>query len=100
MRLVKMEDEKMTSSHMKAKIVRITVEKGREGLFYAESPDLKGLFATGRTPEELHAEIPVIIRRMYEASDVSVVVSEIEGGDDNSWVAVPLSHDNENLITA
>jgi predicted RNase H-like HicB family nuclease len=85
---------------MKAKIVRITVERGSEGLFYAESRDLKGLFVAGHTLDELHREIPIVIRRMYEACDVSVVVSGIEGEDDNSWVAVPLQEENVSLISA
>lgn len=79
----------MASSHMKAKIVRVTVEKGREGLFYAESPDLKGLLVARSSIEELRRQIPVAIQEMFAADDVSVIVSEVEGDDDCSWVAVP-----------
>jgi hypothetical protein len=74
---------------MKAKIVRVTIERGREGLYYAESPDLKGLLVAEPTLVDLRREIPLVIQRMYAACDVQVIVSEIEGEDENSWVAVP-----------
>ena len=79
----------MTTAAMKAKIVRVTVEQGRAGLFYARSPDLKGLLVANATVEGLRAEIPVAIGEMFEACDTPVTVTEIDNGDDFSWVAVP-----------
>jgi hypothetical protein len=79
----------MASSRMKAKIIRVTVEKGREGLFYAESPDLKGLLVARPSMEELRKQIPVAIREMFELNDIPVAVSEVDGDGDCSWVAVP-----------
>jgi hypothetical protein len=83
---------------MKAKIVRVTVDRGREGLYYAESPDLKGLLVAEPTLAGLRKEIPLVIQRMYAACDVQVIVSEIEGEDENSWVAVPTQHENGTAI--
>ncbi len=79
----------MTSSRMKAKIVRVTIEQGREGLFYAQSPNLKGLLVAGATMDELTREIPIAIAEMFEACDTPVIVTEIENDNDYSWVAVP-----------
>jgi predicted RNase H-like HicB family nuclease len=74
---------------MKAKIVRVTIEQGREGLFFAESPDLKGLLVARSSIDELRRQIPIAIREMFELSDTPVVVSELDGPDEDSWVAVP-----------
>jgi len=79
----------MTSTKMKAKIVRVTIEQGREGLFYAESPDLKGLLVARSSIDELRRQIPVAIREMFEVCDTPVIVSELDGPDEDSWVAVP-----------
>jgi predicted RNase H-like HicB family nuclease len=79
----------MTSTKMKAKIVRVTIEQGREGLFYAESPDLKGLLVARSSIDELRRQIPIAIREMFEVCDTPVVVSELDGPDQDSWVAVP-----------
>jgi predicted RNase H-like HicB family nuclease len=80
----------MPSSHLKAKIVRITVERGREGLYYAESPDLAGLLVARRSLEEVRKQIPLAIEAMFAADGVSVSVSEVESDDDCAWVAVPI----------
>jgi predicted RNase H-like HicB family nuclease len=81
----------MISTKMKAKIVRVTIEQGREGLFYAESPDLKGLLVARSSIDELRRQIPLAIREMFEVCDTPVVVSELEGPNEDSWVAVPTS---------
>jgi hypothetical protein len=90
----------VTSSQLKAKLIRVTIERGREGLFYAESPDMKGLFVAKATLDELREEIPVVIGRMYEACDVDVDVREVEDENDNSWVAVPVRKSDPALIAA
>jgi hypothetical protein len=79
----------MIVNRMKSKLVRVTFERGREGLFYAESPDLKGLFVAAESVEKLRAEIPLIIQRLYAACETDVIVTEIESDDDDSWVAIP-----------
>ena len=79
----------MTSTKMKAKIVRVTIEQGREGLFYAESPDLKGLLVARSSIDELRRQIPVAIREMFKVCDTPVIVSELDGPDEDSWVVVP-----------
>src|SRR5277367_4635025 len=79
----------MTSVRIKAKIVRVTVEKGHEGLLYAQSPDLKGLLVANATFEGLREEIPIAIAEMFEACDTPVIVTEIDDDDECAWVAVP-----------
>jgi len=81
----------MVTAALKAKIVRVTFEWDDVGLFYATSPDLKGLVACASTIEQLREKIPQIIVDMYAACDVDIVVREIENDGDNSWVAVPLT---------
>lgn len=79
----------MTPSREKAKIVRVTVERGREGLFYAQSRDLKGLLVARASIEELRKQIPITIREIFAVNDIPVAVSEIESEDNCSWVAIP-----------
>lgn len=79
----------MTSSRMKAKIVRVTIERGAEGLFYAKSLDLKGLLVASSTMNGLKGEIPSAIEELFEACDTPVKATEIENDVEYSWVAVP-----------
>jgi hypothetical protein len=83
---------KMTTASMKAQIVRVKIEEGREGLFYATSPDLRGLLVAQATLDGLEREIPRAITALYAACDVDVVVTKAEDGDDDltPWVAVPV----------
>ena len=39
----------MTTATMKARIVRVKIEEGKTGLFYATSPDLKGMLVAEPT---------------------------------------------------
>jgi len=75
---------------MKAKIVRVTFERGREGLFYAQSPDLRGLLVANATLEGLKKEIPSAIEEMFDACDTPVTVTEVED-DESRWVAIPIA---------
>jgi hypothetical protein len=80
----------MSDATMKARIVRIKCEKGKTGLFYATSPDLKGLLVAEATIDALQTAIPKAIRDMYAASGVDVLVSPVDEPDDGrTWVAVP-----------
>jgi hypothetical protein len=81
----------MTSSATMARIVRVKQEEGKTGLFYATSPDLKGLLVAEPTLEALERAIPQAISDLYEASGVEVVVTRAdqESGDFRSWVAFP-----------
>jgi hypothetical protein len=62
---------------MKARIVRIRIDEGKAGLFYATSPDLKGLLVAEPTIDELETEIPKAITALYAAYDVDVVVTAV-----------------------
>jgi hypothetical protein len=79
----------MTSD--RALIVRIKIEEGKAGLFYATSPDLKGLLVAEPTIDALDEAIPQAIAELYEAvCGAKVVVTKAK---DNSefypWVAIP-----------
>ena len=81
----------MTSTLTKAKVVRVKVEEGKTGLFYATSPDLKGLLVAEPTIDALEESIPRVISDMYAAVGVHVVVTK--AGDDDPeyypWIAIP-----------
>ncbi len=82
----------MTSTSLRAKIVRIRVTESKTGLFIATSPDLKGLLVAEPTFDALEAAIPDSIREMYAAYDLDVIVSRAERGEDSiaPWVAMPI----------
>jgi hypothetical protein len=79
------------SATMKAQIVRIRYEEGKTGLFYAVSPDLKGLLVAKPTMDALRDAIPDAIRDLYAACGVRVVVTPAEDSDPDyyPWVATP-----------
>jgi len=81
----------MTTSLLKARTVRVKIEEGKSGLFFATSPDLKGLLVAERTVDVLYAQIPKAIENLYEACGERVVVSISGDSCDNyiPWVAFP-----------
>jgi hypothetical protein len=81
----------MADAQMGAKIVRVKVKEGKTGLFFATSPDLKGLLVAEPTLDVLRRAIPNAISAMYAACGVPVVVTFIDNApdDDQSWVAFP-----------
>jgi len=81
----------MTMTSMKAKIVRVRIEEGKTGLFYATCPDLRGLLVAEPNLDELDKAIPKSIVDLFAASDLHVVVTKAEDGEDDltPWVAVP-----------
>lgn len=83
----------MSRAKMNAKVVRIRIEEDKAGLFYATSPELRGLLVAKPTMDELRADIPRAIREMYLVCGVDVVVSPVEaeaGETEQPWVAVPV----------
>ena len=80
----------MTAS-TKAKLIRIRVEEDPVGLFYATSPELKGLLVAKHTLRELEDDIPRAITELYAVCGVKVVVSRLEDGEGGyqPWVAFP-----------
>ncbi len=92
----------MTSATMKAKIVRIRVERGKAGLFYATSPDLKGLLVGESTLEALDRAIPSAIADLFLACGVKVIVTKAEDGDDEypPWIAISAEVARRAMATA
>lgn len=76
---------------MRAKIIRIDIEEGRAGLFYATSPNMKGLLVAENTKEKLLLAVPDAIRDLYAACGVAVVVTMAEDGDGDlsPFIAIP-----------
>jgi hypothetical protein len=65
----------MQSTATKPKIIRVKIERGTAGLFYATSPNLTGLLVAEDTMEKLEVPIPAAIRDLYAACDVQVFVT-------------------------
>ena len=86
----------MTASP-KAKIVRVKIEKGQEGLYYATSPDLKGLLVADPTKAALIAAVPKAIEDLFEACETPMTVTELDEEGDCSWVAVPTFSDRRSV---
>lgn len=80
-----------TNVSLKAQVMNVRVREGKEGLFYATSPQLKGLLVAEATMEELERAIPKAIADLYLACGLEVVVSRMESddGDGSPWVAFP-----------
>jgi hypothetical protein len=70
-----------TEKHGTVIVIKVNIEQGREGLLYATSPDLKGLFVAAATVDELDDEIPRVIK---------VLLQEQTGGD-GRWEVWPAS---------
>lgn len=75
----------------KSKIIRVRIEEGKEGLFYATSPELKGLLVAEADLEALEKSIPRAIAELFEVCGVTAIVTKAEenDGDFHPWVAVP-----------
>jgi hypothetical protein len=77
----------------RATIIRVKIEQGKAGLFYATSPDLRGLLVGRPDVEGLFNAIPQAITDLYAAKGMEVVVTSAK--DDNPefypWVAIPAS---------
>jgi hypothetical protein len=75
----------------RAKIVRVKVEEGKAGLFYATSPDLRGLLVAEPNIDDLDIAISKAITELYAASGETVVVAKAQDDDPDffPWVAIP-----------
>jgi hypothetical protein len=92
----------MTNSSYKARIVRVRYEADESGLFFAVSPDLKGFLVAKPSLEEARREVPIEIKKLYLASDMHVIVTEVEGDSPNgesAWVAIPAAAAERELAT-
>ena len=82
----------MTRILTKAKVVRVKIEEGKTGLFYATSPDLKGLLVAEPTIEALEESIPKVIADMFAVMGVNdVAVTKASDSDPEyfPWVVIP-----------
>lgn len=77
---------------MKAKLINISLTEAN-GLVYATSENLPGLYVSGNDQPSVLAEVPDAIRAMFLADGIKVIVSEVEGDESPMpppWVAVPM----------
>lgn len=84
----------MATTTGRAQIIRVRVEEGKTGLFFATSPDLKGLLVAEPTIDELEATIPQAIAELWDATyGDKVVVTKAKDNDPQfyPWVALPLA---------
>jgi hypothetical protein len=88
---MKMTNEMKSNLSPKAQLVHVKIREGKTGLFYATSPELKGLLVAEPTIDALENAIPAAISDLYEVCGVSVVVTKMGDGDQDGtpWVAFP-----------
>jgi len=81
----------MTTTSTRASIIRVKIEEGRAGLFYATSPDLAGLLVAEPDIDALDLAIPLAITDLFAARDIEVVVTKAKNDDPvfYPWVAIP-----------
>jgi hypothetical protein len=75
----------------RSEIIRVKIERGKAGLFYATSPDLKGLVVGRPDVDALFEAVPQAITELYAAMGVDVVVTIAKNDDPDfyPWVAIP-----------
>jgi hypothetical protein len=76
-----------------ARVIRIKIMKGKTGLFYATSPDLRGLLIAQPTLDALKDEIPLAIAALYQASDMTMLIVRAKSNDTNFHMWVAMSED-------
>jgi hypothetical protein len=85
----------MSAESSLAKVIRVNIEFDQTGLFYATSPDLKGLLVAKSTIKDLETAIPQAITNLYLATGESVVVIPANDMDGErpikTWVGLPSS---------
>lgn len=74
---------------LKAMTVNVTTERGKEGLFYGTSLELRGLLIAEETPELVSEKAPETIAAMYHATGVENV--DIITVGHNRFVARPIT---------
>lgn len=84
----------MTEPTKLATIIRVQIEEGSAGLFYATSPaDLRGLLVAKPDIESLYEAIPEAIADLHEAKHGArpVVLQAVRGEDPmvHPWVVIP-----------
>lgn len=86
---------------LKARLVRVRLEEGRTGLFYATSPDLKGLLVAEPTLDAVEEAVPSAITDLYAACGEEVVVTRLDEDRDqlHSWIAFPAQLAREALAS-
>lgn len=75
----------------RAQIIRVKIEEGRTGLFYATSPDLRGLLVAEPDMASLYDAIPQAISDLFEVQGTKVIVAaaERDGEALRPWIAMP-----------
>jgi Domain of unknown function (DUF1902) len=75
-----------------ARIVRVKYDGGDAGLFFATSPDLRGLLVAKHTMDELVEAVPQAIRELYAADGIDMIVHRAPYDDPEffRWIATPV----------
>ncbi len=78
-----------------AVIFHVKIEEGREGLFYATSPEFPGLLVAEEDLDSLLEEVPRVVEAMFKAQGKDVYVIQSGRPKDSEtlapppWVAIP-----------
>lgn len=55
------------------RLIRVVMEQGASGLFYASSPDVNGFMISDATEDDLRRAIPGALRDLHDAADKTYV---------------------------
>ena len=84
----------MTASTTYAKIVRVKIERGASGAYFASSDDVPGFEAVSQDRKDLEERlVPKYLADLYKAAGQPMMVTRLdEAGDDDvlPWVTVPM----------
>ena len=79
----------MSASSKTVTIVHVSVREGESGLFFAESPELKGLLVAEPDMDSLWQAVPGAIRDLYRATGQDVIVARVSDPDSETYAAIP-----------
>ncbi len=81
----------MSETRLSTRVVRVKLEERHPGLFYATSPDLRGLFVAKQSLQEVIEALPESIRALYAVGGEAMIVEAVgEGREPHEWVVMPV----------
>ncbi len=83
-------DVSMSEAKLDARIVRVEIRDGKDGMFYAYSDDIRGLIIAEPSYDEVMREIPRVIAAMYAACGEKIAVFPAQRNNETEWVKMPL----------
>lgn len=65
--------------------ISFKLTRGDAGFYYVTSPDIKGLFIAGKSPDEAFAEMPRVCRALLELHDAEPIAENKDHAALREW---------------